>query len=249
MLQKQNLRRPRLEGELRLRFLAFLAAEGWVGQHDVEEVRRALIEAAIDFLAGERIAVPDVWPVDAVDDEIGERDRIDQVLLFAAVEGARFQPLDGFRCDLGAEMAADVLHRLSEEAAGATTGIIDRLAGFGIDRSDDGADDLARGKELAAIIALLAHAQQQSLVGLREDKHMLLVSAGRIDLVNPVEHVEKIALGIDARVLKAGQGFANDFLARRGIGILGELFEVRNKVAVNKAKEVAKFAGLQFLAL
>ena len=72
--------------------------------------------------------------------------------------------------------ACMVFEGLGEEAAGAAAGIVDRLAGLRIDDADDGADHLARREELAAVVALVAHLEEQSLVDLAEGEHV-----GRVD--------------------------------------------------------------------
>ena len=50
MLQEEHLRRAGLVGEAGLGLLALLAAEGRVGQDDVEERRRVLEQAAVDLV-------------------------------------------------------------------------------------------------------------------------------------------------------------------------------------------------------
>ncbi len=73
MLQEEHLRRAGLVGEAGLRLLALFAAEGRIGQHDIEELRGASVEQpAVGLAAGERVAVPDVRLVDAVQHEVGE---------------------------------------------------------------------------------------------------------------------------------------------------------------------------------
>ena len=42
-------------------------------------------------IVGEGVAVPDVWFVDAVQDEVGKRDGVDEVFLFTAEEGGFFE--------------------------------------------------------------------------------------------------------------------------------------------------------------
>ena len=64
--------------------------------------------------------------------------------------------------------AGHVLEGLRQEAARAAAGVVDRLADLRVDHPHHGADDLARGEELPAVVALLAHLEQQALVDLRE---------------------------------------------------------------------------------
>jgi hypothetical protein len=75
---------------------------------------------------------------------------------------------------------------------------------------------------------------------------------GRIDsltaqLVHLVEHVEEIALGIDARALDARHHLADHLLARRGAGPLPQGLEVRQQVAIDEGDEAAERAGLERL--
>ena len=88
VLEEQHLGRAGLVGEPGLRFLALLAAERRVRQDHVVERRRVLEQAAVGLLPGQRVAVPDVRLVDAVEDQVGQGDGVDQVLLLAPVEGA-----------------------------------------------------------------------------------------------------------------------------------------------------------------
>ena len=78
VLEEEHLGGAGLVGEIGLRVLAFLAAERRVHQHHVVQRRRALEQAAVGLRAGQRVAVPDVRLVDAVQDQVGQRDRVDQ---------------------------------------------------------------------------------------------------------------------------------------------------------------------------
>lgn len=91
---------------------------------------------------------------------------------------------------------------------------------------DHGLDDLARGEELVAVVALLAHAQQKSFVDLREDEDMLRVGGSEADRVDAVQHFGEIALGVDAGALDAGEDLADDLLPRGGVGLPGQAAQV-----------------------
>ena len=144
--------------------------------------------------------MPDVRLVDAVQDQVGQRDRVDEVLLLAAVEGVLAQgPRAASAVASGAQARAHVLEGLGEEAAGAAAGVVDRLADLRVDDPDHRPDDLARREELAAVVALLAHLEQQALVDLREREDVGRVDGLEVDLVHLVQHVEEVALGVDAR--------------------------------------------------
>src|SRR5438045_1208993 len=70
VLKEKHLGRAGLVVKLRLRLLAFLAAERRIHQQDIEELRRAFEQIAVNLLPGERVAVPDVRFVHAVQNEI-----------------------------------------------------------------------------------------------------------------------------------------------------------------------------------
>ena len=97
VLEEQDLRRPGLVGEAGLGLLAFLASERRVHQDHVEQRRRVSEEPAVRFLAGQDVPVPDVGLVDVVEDQVGERDRVDRVVLLAAVERAAPEGLEPVR--------------------------------------------------------------------------------------------------------------------------------------------------------
>ena len=93
MLEKQHLRRAGFVVKVGLGFLAFLPAEGRIGQDHIEGLRRALEQAAIGFPPGQRVAVPEVRLIDAVQDEIRQGDGIDEVLFLAPPERPLFKGL------------------------------------------------------------------------------------------------------------------------------------------------------------
>lgn len=53
----------------------------------VVERRRCLEEAIVDLLANEGVPVPQIRLIDPVKNQVRERDRVDQVLLFPTEEG------------------------------------------------------------------------------------------------------------------------------------------------------------------
>ena len=107
VLEEEDLGGAGFVVEVGLGFGAFFAAEGRIGEDDVEGGGRALEEAAVDFLAGEGVAVPEVGFVDAVEDEVGQGDGVDEVLFFPAPEGALFE---GFELFTGGVVAEAVTH-------------------------------------------------------------------------------------------------------------------------------------------
>jgi hypothetical protein len=141
-----------------------------------------------------------------------------------------------------------MLEGLGQKPAGATAGIIDRFAGLRIDGADNDADDLARGEELAAVIALVAHLQEQALIDLAQREHMRAVRGVKIQGVDAIEHVEQVLFGVDAGLFDAGQSLADDLLARRRVRVLSERFQMRDQIAVHEAKKVSELARFQCLA-
>jgi hypothetical protein len=210
MLEEEHLSGAGAVGEARLCLGAFLTAERRIGQHNIEEFWRISEQAAVSFAAGEGVAMPEMWLVDAMEHEVGQCDGVNEVLLLAAIKHALAQRGELARRGVVAKARVDVVIALRQEAPCPAAGIVDGLAEFGINGLDDGTDDLARGEELAAVVAFLAHAQQQSLVDLREGKDVLRIHAVQADGVHAVEHVEEVALGIHAHTLDAGEDLADD---------------------------------------
>src|SRR3989454_5296317 len=147
-----------------LGLLALLAAEGRIHQDHVEQRRRIGEQPLVRHLVGQRVAVQDVRLGGVVDDEVGQGDGIDRVVLLPTVEGAA---LEGFellrRRDLRVPGTGRVLVSLGKEAARTATGVVHRLAHLGIDDTDHRPDDLARSEELDSGLPLLAHLGQEPL--------------------------------------------------------------------------------------
>src|SRR5207249_2770621 len=86
VLQEQDLGGVRLVIVRRLRLFALLAAEGRVHQHVIEKLRRAREQAGVGGITGQRIAVPDVRVVYAMEDEVGQGNGINGIVFLAAIE-------------------------------------------------------------------------------------------------------------------------------------------------------------------
>ena len=69
-------------GEVLLNFLAFVAAEGWIGQHHVV----AVFFLNVGEVLGKRICVEDIWSFDAVQDQVHDRNDVGERLLLLAIE-------------------------------------------------------------------------------------------------------------------------------------------------------------------
>src|SRR5690606_31205675 len=94
VLDEQHLRRAGLEGKVLLRVLAFLSAEWWVGQDDIELLRRLVEQRTVGCSAREGVAMPEIGLVDPVQNQVGQRDRDDEVFLFATEEGVMLQRVE-----------------------------------------------------------------------------------------------------------------------------------------------------------
>ena len=193
--------------------------------------------------------MPDVGLIDAVEDQVREPDRIDDVVFFTAVERSGCEALQVIGGGVVSKVAADVLVGLSEEAAGAATGVVDGLAHPGAHDADHGADDLARGEELTAVVVPFAHAEQEAFVGLGEGEDVTVVDGADLDRVDAVEDVEEVLLRVDADALDAGHDLADDLLARRGARPGCQATEMREEVAVDEGEQRAEGTIRQRLAL
>jgi hypothetical protein len=57
------------------------------------------------------------------------------------------------------------------------------------------------------------------------------------DLVDLVEDIEQVALGVDADPLDARHDLGDDLLAARGLRLLAESLEVRDQLPVDEGQE------------
>ncbi len=157
------------DGEVLLDLLALLAAEGRVGEDDVEAV--PLLNVGQVLRQG--VGVEDVGGLQAVQDQVHDRDHVGQGLLLLAVEGAG---LEGLQV-LGGERARalQVVEGLAQEARGTAGPVVDGLADLGVDHPDHGADEGARGVVLAAVAPGVAHALDLFLI---EGGELVLLGLG-----------------------------------------------------------------------
>ena len=152
--------------------------------------------------------------VNAVQNQIGQRNRINRVVFLPPKERPAFQDV---QLRAGNNPARAVPHKfkaLRQKSAGAATGIIDRLANLRRGYANHDADNFARRKELPAVVALLAHFQEQPFIDLGEREYVRRVHRVIAQGVNLVQHVAKVLLGINPALLHARHDFADDLLAR-----------------------------------
>ena len=103
--------------------LALLATERRIREDHVEELRRLVEKRAVGRAFGQSVAMPEVRLVDAVEHEVGERDRENEVFFLPAKECLVLERVD-VRAGGGlAEIAGDVLVGDRQESAGAAAGV------------------------------------------------------------------------------------------------------------------------------
>ena len=91
MLKEKYLSRPCFKGKILLGVLAFLAAKGRIREDHIECGRSSIKESAIGGSAGQRVAVPEIGLVNAVEHKVGKGDGYDEILLFPSEKGIVFQ--------------------------------------------------------------------------------------------------------------------------------------------------------------
>ena len=119
--------------------------------------------------------------------------------------------------DLLADYVPHVFKTLRQKAACAAAGVIDRLANLRVHDVDHRADDFARREELAAVVSLFAHFQQQTLIHLGKRENVRGVHRLVAQFVDLVQHVTEILFRINPAAFHSGHHFADDLLARRGV--------------------------------
>jgi hypothetical protein len=78
--------------------------------------------------------------------------------------------------------------------------------------ADHRPDDLARREELAAVVVLLAHLDQQALVGLAQCEDVRLVDRLEVDLVDAVQDVQQVPLRVHVDPVDRGHDLADHLL-------------------------------------
>ena len=219
------------DGEVLLHFLALFAAEGRIGDDDVE----AVLFLHVGEVLGERVGVNDVGRFDAVQDHVHDRDDVGEGLLFLPVEGALLQGAILRGGALGV-LGAEVIEGFAEEAGRADGGVADGLAEPGRGDGDDGANERARGVILAAVAPGVAHVLDLGFVEVRE--LVLLGLGGEAEFVDVVDDLAQVVAALDA-VLYLAEDFADlvfDGVRPGGLGL--ETVQVGEELAVDEGEEV-----------
>jgi hypothetical protein len=142
-----------------------------------------------------------------------------------------------------------VRKRLDKEPARAAARVVDGLARPRGDNAHHCADDLARGEELTAVVVLLPHAEQHALVDLREREDVGRVDPLLAELVDAVEDLEQVVLGVDVGPRGVGEDLAQDVLPRAVRRALLEAPDGGDEITVDELLHRVELALTQFLAV
>ena len=176
----------------------------------------------------------DVRGLDAVQDQVHDRNDIGQRLLLLAVEGLFLKRLDV----PGSEFATglQIVEGLAEKAPRATGTVIDGLADLRSNHLDHGTDERARGVILAAVAAGIAHALDLLLV--ERGEFVLLHLRPETQLVDVVNDLAQVVAAGNL-VFDLAENLA-DFVfngARPG-GPLREIVEIGKELLVDEILQV-----------
>ena len=131
----------------------------------------------------------------------------------------------------------------------AAAGVVHGLANTRVYHLHHCLDYLARREELPAIIALLAHLEQQPFVDLREREDVRRIDRLVRELMHFVEHIEEVALSVDADPLDAGHNLADDLLPRGGVGRFLECLQMRQQFGIDEVEKGIWRCVLELLPL
>ena len=224
------------DGEVLLHFLALFAAEGRIGNDDVE----AVLFLHVGEILGERVGVDDVGRFDAVQDHVPDRDDVGEGLLLLPVEGALLQGAVLGGGALGI-LRLQVIEGLTQKARRSDGGITNGLAEPGRGDFDDGADERARGVVLTAVAPGVAHILDLRFVEMRE---LVLLGLGcKAEFVDVVDDLAEIVAALNA-VLNLAEDFTD--LISDGVragGLLLEPVQVGEELLVDEGDEVVAGEG------
>ena len=171
-----------------------------------------------------------------MENQVREGDRVDQVGLLAAPERLLAQEAQLLGGRGVAQAQPHVVEGLGQEAAGAAARVVDRLAHPRVDHPDHRADHLAGREELAAVVVLLAHLQEQALVGLAQHEEVGLVHRLHADLVDAVQDVQQVLLRVHRDLVERADDLADHPLAGRRAGHVAQPAQVGKQRAVHEGE-------------
>ena len=236
VLQEEESGFAGADREVLLYLLPLLAAEGWVGEDDVE----AILLLHVGQVLGERVGVDDVWSLDAVQDHIHDRDHVGEGLLFLPVEGSCLQ--GAILCGSPPQILfPQVLEAFAEEASRADGGVADRLAELRRGDGNDGANQGTRGVILTPVPPGVPHVLDLCFVEVGE---FVLFRLGlESEFVDVVDSLPQVVATLDA-VLDLAEDFADFVLdGVRAAGLLLETLQVGKELAVYEGNQVISGLG------
>ena len=183
---------------------------------------------------GQRVGVDDVRGLDAVQDQVHDRNHVGQRLLLLAVEGALLQCLEVARRQVG--LGLEVIEGFAQEARRPAGAVVDALADRGLDDLDHRADQRARGVILAAVAPGIAHALDLLFV---ERRQLMLGDLGaELQFVDVVDDLAQVVAAVNL-VLDLAENLADLVLdgVRPG-GPLLEAVQVGKELAVDEVAQV-----------
>jgi len=230
MLEEQERGFAGADREVLLHFLALLAAERRLGQHDVV----AVLVLNVGEVFGQGVGVDDVRRFYAVQDHVHDRDHISQRLLFLAVESAGLQDV----VVAGGEIALgrQVVERLAQEARRTDRAVINALADFGLHHLHDSANQRTRRVILAAVAPGVAHVLDLGFVKVRQ--FVLFGLRAKAEFVDVVDDFAQVVAAVDL-VLDLAEYLADlVFDGVRAIGFLLEAVQVGKQLAVYEVAQI-----------
>lgn len=97
---------------------------------------------------------------------------------------------------------------------------------------------ISRGvKNCPPVVPLLAHLQEQPFIDLGKGEDVGVVVGAEADVVDLVQHIKQIALGVDARAVNARHDLADDLLSGRGVRFVLQVLKVGDEPFVHEIVE------------
>lgn len=218
-------------GEVGLDAVLFAAAEGRVGDDDIDAVGSRVADVG----AGEGVVVADEAGVfDAVEQHIGDAEHVRELLFLDGSQGGLHPLLVGDFFDVA---VAHMAEGASEEAAGAAGGVEEQLTGLRIDAVHHEGRDGTGGVVFARVAGAL-QVVEDLLVDVA--KVLPLGQVVEIDLVDLVDDLPHELAGLHV-VVGIFKDATNDAAAVAGLTIGWQILERGEQLAVNESEQF--FAG------
>ena len=206
----------------------FLAAEGRIGEHDVDAVRLRIADVG----PGEGVVAADEAGVlNAVEQHVGDAEHVGKLLFLDSLEGLLHGQLvfDALNVAL-----AHVADGAGEKAAGAAGGIEQAFAGMGIDAVDHEGCDRARRVVLARVAGAL-QVVQNLFIDVAEV--LALGQVVEVDLIDLVDYLAQELAGLHV-VVGVLKDAANDAPAIALLAGDGQFLEPGKELVVDEAEQL-----------